>query len=95
MLGIVVLFVAVGFLGVFLGALCLPQSSRRFGSAVLLALGLAYYIYLLVNLDILRAENNDFPFVWLVPLAGGGSIALILFWRRPSNKRTGCKSPTG
>jgi hypothetical protein len=78
MLGIVLLFVASGFCGVFVGTLCLPRFNRRFGSAVLLVMGLAYYIYFVTSLDILRAENNSFPYVWLVPLAGGGVIAMIL-----------------
>ena len=86
MLGIVLLFIASGFCGVFVGTLCLPQSGRRFGSAVLLLLGVAYYVYFVMNLDILRAENNSFPFMWLVPLVGGGVIALILIRKMPSLK---------
>jgi len=83
---IVLLFIASGFCGVFAGTLCLPRSGRHFGSAVLLVLGLAYYIYFLTTTNILRAENNIFPFVWLIPLGGGGVIALILIRRPPPNK---------
>jgi len=45
MVGFVLLLIASGFSGVFVGALCLPQSGRRFGSVVMLVFGLAYYIY--------------------------------------------------
>jgi hypothetical protein len=84
-LGLVLTFMTIGFCGVFSGTFCLPKASRRAGSLVLLAFGLFYSAYTLVSMDILRAENNNFPFVWLIPLAGGGLIASFLFRRRPPN----------
>ena len=86
MLGIILNFVTTGFCGVFAGTLCLPRSCRRFGSVVLLVLGLAYYAYFQVHLDIPRAENHFSPFVWLIPLAGGAAMSLVLIWKRSPNQ---------
>ena len=85
MLGVVLFFMIIGFCGVFSGALCLPELSRRFGSVILLALGLIYYCC--DCMDSFRQDGNSFPFIWLIPLAGGGLIALILNWRQPFNNQ--------
>lgn len=80
--GFVVLFGAVGFCGVFSGAMCLPRSSRRFGSIFLLILGTVYYIYVQAKLD----AETSFPLVWLIPLAGGGMTAIFVLSKRSFNK---------
>ena len=73
-------FATISFCGVLAGTLCLPKSSRRIGSVFLLGLGLIYYSYMLVSMDIFRNENNSFPFVSLIPLAAGDLIASIMIW---------------
>jgi hypothetical protein len=78
-------FPIAGFCGVFSGTLCLPRASRRSGSIVLLILGLAFYVQMLLRINIGRGEDNLFPFVWLLPLAVGGFGAVYFFRRQPPN----------
>jgi hypothetical protein len=84
-LSFILAFPVIGFCGVFSGTFCLPRSSWRFGSIVLLALGLAFYAQMLLRIDFARGENNSFPFVWLLPLAAGGYGAVYFFRRQPPN----------
>ena len=84
--GFLIVFLAVGFLGVFSGTFCLPRASRRSGSVVLLVLGLGFYAQMLIRLNITRGEDNSFPFVWLLPLVGGACGAVYFFRRLPPNQ---------
>ena len=86
LVGFVLLFIACGFSGVFVGASCLPRSNRLFGSAILLLLGLAYYTYFVMSVDPVRAENNKFPYVWISPLALGGVLAMVLIRKKSRTK---------
>lgn len=63
-----IIMLIVGFAGVFLGTLCLPEAERRTGSKRLLIIGLIFSIL-----------PSLFMFLWpLIPLAIGGSIPMVL-----------------
>jgi hypothetical protein len=76
----VVLSIA-GFLGVFLGSLCLEKSSRRFGSVFLFVLGTVFSAYM--GFCIRYPDGNCFGD--FVP-AFGGLIAVVLIFRQFSPK---------
>jgi hypothetical protein len=79
--GIIILFPVVGFCGVFSGTFCLPPSSRRSGSIILLFLGLAFSAFLSFYIGVLTGAGS-IPFIWLFLIAGGGYSAVCIFRRR-------------
>lgn len=89
-----VLLVIVGFSGVFLGALRLPISNRRFGSFALLLSGLWFYSSLVLSF-IPSTVPPSKPLIWNLPLAGGGLMATlaVCFWRRRPNPQCGANGP--
>ncbi len=86
----VALLVFVGFSGVFLGALCLPISNRRFGSFALLVSGLCFYSFLVLSY-VPSSVPPSKPLIWNLPLAGGGLLAALAVcaWRRKPNPQSG------
>ena len=84
----------IGFFGVLLGALCLPNYHRRFGAFVLVLLGLSFYTLVVIH-DYLQQDTgwascNLEKLTGNMPLAGGGVLAAltVCFWRqRPNRKR--------
>jgi len=81
--GFIIVLLVVGFSGVFSGAHCLPRANRRFGSIVLLILGLAFALFRLIGMSFLWGGENSFPYIWLLPLAVGGGVAVYVFHRQP------------
>jgi hypothetical protein len=90
--GIDILHAAVGFCGVFSGARCLPQASRRAGSFVLLLLGLYYFCHSVAAWgNQISDEGKTFNIdgMWIVRLvflAIGGLLATGTIWWSSSNK---------
>ncbi len=84
----VLCLIIVGFSGVFTGALCLPRSSRKFGSFALLLLGLCFYTYVVFSVFAHGLPPNKFPLIWNLPLGGGGLLACLAlcFWKRKPNQ---------
>ncbi len=77
------LFAAVGFCGVISGTLCLEKKGRRLGSVVLSLLGLAFYAWFTLTTEGDEPGGNVwFPYVWLLPLAIGGSLGFLFFFRQ-------------
>jgi len=79
LLGIVAffaMFTIVGFVGVFCGTLCLPESERRRGSRYMLILGLAFAVLpaLLLSVGLMLS---------LIPLALGGLMVVHVFRQWP------------
>ena len=82
-------FVTVGFMGVFCGAICLPPHSRGIGAFILLLVGLLYYRNLWRNIGDWEPHPAEFPH--FAPLLTGGLVAAIglSFWQimhRPKAK---------
>jgi uncharacterized membrane protein YfcA len=78
----------VGFLGVFLGSLCLEKSSRRFGSIFLLVLGTTFSVYMGFCIRYSDGNTAELPQFWIgdfVP-AFGGLIGVVLVFRRYASK---------
>jgi hypothetical protein len=73
--GFIVLLVLVGFCGVLMGTFSLPKSNRRFGSFVLVVLGLCFNTFLTLWIYPHNLPPNKFPLVWNLPLAVGGLLA--------------------
>jgi len=83
--------IIVGFSGVFTGSLCLERASRRFGSVVLLVLGLTFYVYTAFCIKYPGQANDDHPYLWLWGLAAlalGGLVAVIFVFRRSSSNKS-------
>jgi hypothetical protein len=81
------IFAVMGFCGVFSGCLCLEQTSRGFGSIVLLVLGLAYYVHWMVFIHYREGESKTHPYGWVIGLAAlavGGLVAVIFAFRHSS-----------
>lgn len=80
-------FAISGFAGVFSGALCLEQKSRRSGSIILLVIGLGYSVWLWLSFFNVR---DLFEFHWLPwffwPLMVGGTTAVLLIWFKSGKK---------
>jgi len=84
-IGMGVLFAIVGFCGVRVGGLCLEHESRRHGSVLLLLLGLGVHAWIILMAK--YREAGDSVFVWLLPLAIGGAVAVRSFiLRHPPNQ---------
>jgi len=80
----------MGFCGVYSGCRCLERTSRRFGSIVLLVVGLAYYVHWMLFLGYREGQNEAHPYIWvvgLVVLALGGLGAVIFVFRQSSPPR--------
>lgn len=73
-------FAATGFCGVSAGTFCLPRSNRFLASIILLGLGLLYSLHIIGQT--LCDADTLFPLTWLLPLAVGGSGAVLFFWWR-------------
>jgi hypothetical protein len=77
------LFAIIGFAGVFSGTFCLEQKHRRFGSIILLGIGLCFSISLFSSSD---GGPDDGFLLFLYsfwPLMVGGTAAVLLFWLKP------------
>lgn len=76
-----ILFAPVGFIGVLTGTFCLERSSRRYGSAVLLGLGLGFstWFWLWTVWGSGEPGQIGIPF-YFWPLLVGGLMAVIFFW---------------
>jgi hypothetical protein len=87
--GDIILFaldVFVGFVGVLSGTYCLERRSRRYGSILLLGMGLGFYtwFWLMLCYSIPPFHYRGLPAFW--PLMVGGLAAILLFWlRKPPN----------
>lgn len=87
------LFAITGFAGVFSGTFCLEQKSRRFGTIVLLAVGLGFAAWFWVSFP------GGGKFHWLPyyfwPLMVGGIAAVLLIWlkSRKRENRTAAVKP--
>ena len=88
-LGFWILPLLVGFCGIFSGTLCIPRIGRRWGSVVLLLLGLSYYYFFGVSWGDRRGDDGQMinvdnrKFMFLSLLACGGSVAAFLSgWSR-------------
>jgi len=85
-LGRALCFTLVGFCGVFSGARCLPQISRRFGSIGLTLLGLIYYSNFIANWGEEMTDEgkminmHDRSLVEVILLAFGGLLATTVIW---------------
>lgn len=82
--GFCISLVVGGFLGTFLGTLCLPRGKRAFGSIALLFVGSALYVTLTIC-TLCAMAGDDRGLIWIIPAAIGGTFAVIFFnWgRRP------------
>jgi hypothetical protein len=80
------LFSFVGLAGVFSGTVCLKRNSWRYGSILLLGLGLGFYtcFWLLFSYGTPPFDYRGFPHFW--SLAIGGLVAVLFFWLRPSKR---------
>jgi O-antigen ligase len=83
-----VCFGFVGFIGVLAGTFCLERDSRRFGSLVLIVLGLGFYAQLWLRLNYERPEYHprEFPHFW--PLAIGGLVAVVYFFLKSAPNKS-------
>jgi hypothetical protein len=85
-LGRALCFTFVGFCGVFSGARCLPQISRRFGSIGLTLLGLIYYSNFIAHWGEEMTDEgkminmHDRSLVEVILLAFGGLLATTVIW---------------
>jgi hypothetical protein len=82
-----VVYAPVGFIGVLLGTFCLERSGRRYGSVVLLGLGLGFstWLWLAQGYSLYPAQFRELSYrFW--PLGVGGLVAVIFFWFK-SRKR--------
>ncbi len=72
-----------GFVGVFVGALCLRRSDRAFGAMVLLVLGIGFEVMML------GPAHGEFYFPrGAIATAIGGLLAVALYyWHRPPQER--------
>jgi|JI10StandDraft_1071094.scaffolds.fasta_scaffold209329_4 hypothetical protein len=77
---------AVGFVGVFLGGLCLERRSRLIGSLLLTVVGSAFYLQLAARMqfEMKRFDWSDMTFPLMPGLAIGGLTASVVgaCWRR-------------
>jgi len=81
----------MGFCGVYSGCLCLERTSRRFGSIVLLALGLAYFVHWALFIGYREGVNEAHPYGWVIGMAAlalGGLAAVIFIFRRTSPNKS-------
>jgi hypothetical protein len=73
----------LGFLGIFAGSCCLEQAHRKWGSFILLLLGLTFSSCVVSYNGI---DDGDIYLHWMLPLALGGLGAVILAFRRRARK---------
>jgi hypothetical protein len=84
-----VLYVLVGFNGVFFGAYCFPRSNRTFrnrvfGSTLLLVVGLGFEILIFVPLSMHEKIMLQDILRDTIPTSIGGLAAVALhYWRKP------------
>src|SRR5262249_36588516 len=76
----------VGFLGVFLGTLCMERRHRVLGSILLTLIGCAFYLHRWTNVEyyLNRFEWSEMSFPSMPWLAVGGCLATVVFIRLAS-----------
>lgn len=72
----------IGFLGVFVGTLCLPRRHRVSGAVVLLVLGASFEIVFFTTLP---GSHAGFPRGVLATAPGGLAAVALHFWLRRAN----------